>query len=274
VEKIISRLKKELSFKQYTLEEVFGGDINRSFRLTTEKETFFLKYNTHTPEDMFRIEADSLKLMASFKLPVPKVILHGKDFLLLNFIPNQVIDYSFCGAELAKFHKITKMKKFGLDFNNYIGSTPQKNTWCESWPIFFSENRIQYQLDLINNKKISVPQNFLKTLHAFAEKLKSILPHTDSSLLHGDLWSGNLYSNHFIDPAVCYGHHEADLAMTELFGRLNSNFYKSYNEIYPIDKDYSERKNIYNSYHLLNHFNLFESQHYMSQAVSIAKKYV
>ena len=54
-----------------------------------------------------------------------------------------------------------------------------------------------------------------------------------ASLLHGDLWSGNaarLASGEpvIFDPAVYFGDREADLAMTELFGGFDADFYAAY----------------------------------------------
>ena len=59
------------------------------------------------------------------------------------------------------------------------------------------------------------------------------------------------------DPAVYYGDREADLAMTELFGGFPREFYRAYEESFPLEKGYRRRKALYNLYHLLNHLNLF-----------------
>ena len=83
------------------------------------------------------------------------------------------------------------------------------------------------------------------------------------SLLHGDLWSGNAGFTKegpvLFDPAVYYGDHEADLAMTELFGGFPGEFYSAYERELPIDPGYETRKHLYHLYHLLNHLNLFGS---------------
>ncbi|HLF24376.1 MAG TPA: fructosamine kinase family protein, partial [Burkholderiales bacterium] len=83
-----------------------------------------------------------------------------------------------------------------------------------------------------------------------------------SSLLHGDLWSGNAAQDGagapvLFDPAVYYGDREADIAMTELFGGFSSSFYAAYRSTFPLDSGYTVRKNLYNLYHVLNHLNLF-----------------
>jgi len=101
---------------------------------------------------------------------------------------------------------------------------------------------------------------------------------SEPSLLHGDLWSGNFIIDEtgnacLIDPAVYYGHREADLAMTKLFGGFDEKFYSAYNEEYPLDDGYEYREDIYKLYHVLNHLNLFGSGHYM-QAVNLIKSYL
>ena len=60
-----------------------------------------------------------------------------------------------------------------------------------------------------------------------------------------------------IDPAVYYGHPEADLAMTELFGGFGPAFLSAYREVSPLVPGYEGRRDLYNLYHLLNHLNLF-----------------
>jgi len=98
------------------------------------------------------------------------------------------------------------------------------------------------------------------------------------SLLHGDLWGGNYLTNNdgfacLIDPAVYYGNREADLAMTKLFGGFDSNFYRAYNESFPLPDGYEYRENIYKLYHILNHLNLF-GRGYYSQAMSLISYYI
>ena len=70
------------------------------------------------------------------------------------------------------------------------------------------------------------------------------------------------------DPATYFGHNEADLAMTELFGRFDARFYDAYSEVVPLTSEYQTRKEIYGLYHLLNHLNLFGTS-YASSALSV-----
>ena len=79
--------------------------------------------------------------------------------------------------------------------------------------------------------------------------------------MHGDLWSGNAgfidEGPVIFDPAVYYGDRETDLAMTELFGGFPREFYRAYDEAFPLLEGYEQRKHLYNLYHLLNHLNIF-----------------
>jgi fructosamine-3-kinase len=98
------------------------------------------------------------------------------------------------------------------------------------------------------------------------------------SLVHGDLWGGNASATAdgepvIFDPATYYGDREVDVAMTELFGGFSGAFYQGYNEVWPLDAGYAERKTLYNLYHIINHFNLFGGG-YASQANSMMRRLV
>ena len=96
------------------------------------------------------------------------------------------------------------------------------------------------------------------------------------SLLHGDLWGGNWAADSsaspvLFDPATYFGDREADLAMTELFGGFDKRFYDAYSAAWPLDSGYASRRDLYNLYHVLNHFNLFGGG-YASQAGDIVDR--
>ena len=58
--------------------------------------------------------------------------------------------------------------------------------------------------------------------------------------------------------------------MTKLFGGFNREFYKGYEEIWPLDKFSKDRIDIYNLYHLLNHANIFGGS-YKENSLKILK---
>ena len=99
------------------------------------------------------------------------------------------------------------------------------------------------------------------------KKLDGLIPNEKPALLHGDLWSGNFMIDVnglpvIMDPAVYYGHREADIAMTLLFGGFSSELYHYYNEIFPLEKNWRQRVELWQLYPLLVHLLLFGSSYY------------
>ena len=117
----------------------------------------------------------------------------------------------------------------------------------------------------------------LEHVRRLVERLPELVPWQPSSLLHGDLWTGNAMSDEkgapaIIDPAAHYGWAEAELAMTTLFDSFPREFYRAYEEVRPLEKGYRDRFDIYNLYHLLNHLNLF-GRSYLGQVRAILRRY-
>ena len=117
----------------------------------------------------------------------------------------------------------------------------------------------------------------LKYFESLYKQLKSIFPNEAPCAVHGDLWCGNFMCSTsekaiLIDPAVHYSHREVDLAMTTLFGGFSSEFYNSYQEIYPLERGFQQRKELYNLYPLLIHLNLFGTS-YLKSIESIVSQF-
>ncbi len=277
------KLEEILNEKIVSSSTLGGGSIANSQIVVTEngKKYFLKSYGNN--EVILKNEANGLNELDKSKLiRIPKVIAVTDDFLLLEFIETgrRVNDFSeLFGNQFAKMHKTTS-DKFGFYENNFIGSTPQINVPVKnSWLDFFWENRLLFQFKLAERNGY-VNSEFRTLFIKLEEKVPSILNGTEEkpTLLHGDLWSGNFMVDEngnpvLIDPAVYYGHREADLAMTRMFGGFDSNFYSAYNSEYPLPDDWEYRINLYMLYHVLNHLNLFGTGYY-SQAISIIKKYV
>ena len=185
------------------------------------------------------------------------------------------------GRQFAELHRY-RGKKFGLSDDNLLGDSPQSNKPSKEgsldWAVFYAENRLEFQTSLAVKNGYVTPEmrNLMDNL---IKKVPDLISGTEEepSLLHGDLWSGNYLIDErgipwLIDPAVYYGHREADLAMTSLFGGFSNTFYSAYKSAYPISQGYAEREPLYQLYHLLNHLNLFGTGYY-SQVISILKRY-
>ena len=239
-------------------EPVPGGCIHECYRVSIAGRSRFLKVNDARHADAFAAEAEGLSALRACNLRAPEALAHGavggEAYLLLEYLALKSRgDFAALGRTLAEAHR-KPGPRFGWTRDNYIGSTPQKNAWCDDWAEFWCERRTKPQLELARSKGFSLPD-------VSSSLLENHKP--PPSLLHGDLWSGNAGFTAdgpvVFDPAVYYGDREADLAMTALFGGFPREFYQAYNEVFPLAQGYEKRKHLYNLYHLLNHLNLFGS---------------
>ncbi|SEG32401.1 fructosamine kinase family protein [Algoriphagus boritolerans] len=247
---------------------VAAGNHNQGIKLETTEGPFFLKLNFDHERDILSKEAEGLHLLRkSTFLKIPQTYGFGRindyNYLLSEFVPSsrQQLDYwEDLGLGLAHLH-LTHSKTFGLESDNYIASLHQKNHEYESWSDFFIEQRLEPMLGMAYFDKL-IPLDFLKKFQTIYSKIDSIFPKEKPSLVHGDLWSGNVICNQegkpcLIDPAVYYGHREMDLAFSRLFGGFDTRFYDAYESIIPLEPGFESRIGIYNLYPLLVHLNLF-----------------
>lgn len=264
-----------------------GGCINEAYCvILDDNQKFFLKANSSQHQNLFQSERLGLQALSSTQgPPVPKVITCATagqtQFLVMQHIqPGRQTPSTMCnfGQQLALMHNELTSDTAGFSSNNFIGATPQINTPDTDWLRFFAQNRLLFQAQLAcTNGRLSSAD--LDMIQQLAAKLDDYLPRPAKfSLLHGDLWGGNYLIDTngvvvLIDPAVYYGHPEADLAMTYLFGGFDSDFYAGYNSVNPIPRDFRQRISLYNLYHLLNHLNLFGSSYYQS-VISTVKNYL
>lgn len=259
---------------------VGGGCINDGRVLhTAAGRTLFLKSNQQAPADMFQREAEGLEaLQVSGGPVVPAVLLVGAQFLLLEDLQPAAKGSSYWqdfGRQLAKLHTVHNAQ-FGFDHDNYIGSTPQPNSWTADGHSFFAQQRLLFQAQLARRHN-RLDGREVRMVEVLAEKLPALVPDQPASLLHGDLWSGNAITDKagnpaLIDPAVYHGWAEAELGMTQLFGGFPATFYHAYQEVRPLQSGWEERLPIYNLYHLLNHLNLFGGGYY-SQVMGVLRRY-
>ncbi|MDF2375811.1 MAG: fructosamine kinase family protein [Verrucomicrobiales bacterium] len=263
-----------------TARSVGGGCIHEA--LLVDKEDgglLFLKQDTAETLPLFAAEEKSLNLLRSTNtIRVPGPILSGsgreKAFLAMEGLKMSSrasgAAQRSLGKKLAALHShSTDTRFFGASFNNYIGATPQSNHRHEDWADFFITERLtpQFRFAEKRGKRFDQEDAVLTAIHSHLRSL-SISP----SLLHGDLWGGNVgfLENDepvIFDPASYYGDRETDLAFTRMFGGFSAAFYEAYREINPAPEPV--RETIYNLYHLLNHFTLFGGSYASSAEASI-----
>ncbi|MFC0877004.1 fructosamine kinase family protein [Saccharicrinis sp. FJH2] len=246
--------------------------------------TVFVKSGT-SPES-FRLEANGLKELTKAKaIKIPEVLHFDSEMLVTEYIEQGSKKRDFFetfGQQFARLHQF-HASEYGFFEDNYIGATAQSNLAKgeerTDWLTFFFNKRLKFQFELALSNGYG-DSRFQKLFSKLADKLPEIIGESaeEPALLHGDLWGGNYMADPegypvLIDPAVYYGHREADLAMTKLFGGFNPDFYTAYNAEYPLKEGWEYRENIYKLYHILNHLNLFGSGYY-TQAVHLMSYYV
>jgi fructosamine-3-kinase len=247
-------------------EAVAGGCISNGRVVSTSTGArLFLKTHANAPPAMFEREAEGLAALASATggPRVPATYAAGADFILLEYLapaPPRADYWPALGERLAALHRVTH-DRFGFDHDNYIGLTPQPNTWEADGHYFFAEHRL-LQLGRRCLERGLLERRDWRQLERLADQLPALIPAQPASRLHGDLWSGNIIPGPdgeacLIDPAAHYGWAEADLAMMTLFGQPPREFFAAYEAARPLAAGYRGRFEVYNVYHLLNHLGLF-----------------
>lgn len=273
---------------------VGGGDISSAARIQRQNgPEALVKWHRHAPAGMFTAERRGLELLlaalaalAVGTLRVPRVLAQREAaagcpaFIAMEWLgrgAGSTQAAQMLGQGLAQMHRVTG-PYFGLDHDNFIGANPQPNRPGDDWITFFGERRLGFQMELAAQNG-RLPRQRAQRLEKLLARLADWLPaNPPASLLHGDLWGGNWLTTRsgqpaLIDPAVYYGHREAELAFTELFGGFPGPFYAAYNQTWPPDQGYNERKDLYNLYHLLNHLNLF-GESYGGSVDAVLRRYV
>ncbi len=264
---------------------VSGGSINNALQIDCGSKKYFVKWNQGQEfPSMFEKEAMGMKLLHDAgEIYIPQVI--GVDenqeygMILLEFVQQQNPENQFWtefGTKLAKLHKNHSAKQFGLDHDNYIGSLKQFNSFHSNWIDFFIVQRLEIQLKKAINSGL-LNKSDSRSFENLYQRLAHIFSVEKPTFLHGDLWSGNYMTNDkgepcIFDPAVYYGHRIMDIGMSKLFGGFSEEFYRAYNQEYPLENNWKESIEIANLYPLLVHVNLFGFG-YVGSVRSVIKKF-
>ncbi|ODN05347.1 Fructosamine-3-kinase [Orchesella cincta] len=278
-----------------------GGCISKGSSYFTDKGTVFVKSN-HKPgaKDMFqgeKVGLDAITATGSIRCPkaISVVMIDDSNPSAGLVMENLEMSYSKgstqakLGEQLANMHlynqKLLDKKgtedcgcmrkteekeidfqrpvtKFGFYVPTSCGFVSQENNWRDDWATFYVEEKLQPNINILNEKKPDKQLNELwpicrvKILETLG-KLEKVVP----ALLHGDLWSGNIASVDgepvIFDPASFYGHSEYDFGIARMFGGFTSDFFKAYHKVIPKAPGFEQRLDSYELYHHINHCPLF-----------------
>ncbi len=264
---LLQRLERLLGKPPIRLKGLSGGCVGQvSLAELPNDERLVVKLDD-SGQGRLDIEAYMLRYLAEHSdLPLPAVEHAEADLLVMEWLPGR----TGCGsaaethaAELVAGLHATHAARFGLERDTLIGGLHQPNCWTDSWLEFFAEHRLLYMATEAHGKG-SLPTDCLRKIEQLAGSLGQWLSEpAEPSLLHGDLWAGNILSEGdrvtgFIDPAIYYGHPEVELAFMSLFGSFGESFFSTYREIHGLEAEFeAARCSLYNLYPLLVHVRLF-----------------
>ncbi|MCE9507243.1 MAG: fructosamine kinase family protein [Alphaproteobacteria bacterium] len=220
-------------------------------------------------------------LKTKSKLPVPVVYYSNEHIIIMEFIESHHGLDEAAGLHaaelLAELHKI-HADSYGLEQDTLIGFLRQPNTPTRDWVSFFAQHRLLYMAgEALKENKIE--KSLMKQVEKLAGKLSNYIKKPNPpSLIHGDIWGGNILSAHgkivaFLDPAIYYADPEMELAFIRLFNTFSGGFFARYNDLNPIKPGFfEERADIYSLYPLLVHARLFGAS-YARKAQKILDKF-
>lgn len=248
---------------------VMGGDINAAYELRCGTQSFFVKLNSPDKLPMFEQEAEMLEqLRQSGGLRVPEPLLTGvmasHAYIVMEFLTIEPVNEQSAeqlGEGLAQLHQISNAQ-YGWADTGWLGLSRQPNQPSDNWCEFWRTYRLGFQLrQALRN---GIPPHIGSRLELLNSSVEGLLGNHQPApaLLHGDCWHGNCGMDStgravIFDPACYFGDAEADLALTELFGGFPDSFYRAYWSVQPRAAEYEVRSQLYQLYHVLNHFNLF-----------------
>lgn len=280
LQEVFSILEARESYEISGHATLAGGSINDVFLLNTTSGERVLKLNQADRfPGMFEAEKEGLEtLKASKTIDVPAVYscgtIKGTAYLTLEYRPEGSPKADFpesFSKDLNALHK-TSAPSFGFHSSNYIGSLPQYNDRENSASDFYINQRLKPQIKMASERGFS-----FKNIEEVYKNIASEIPEEPPSLIHGDLWGGNYLVNRegnacLIDPAVCFGPREMDLAMMKLFGGFSEEIFIKYHENFPLEPGFQERIPLWQLYYLLVHLNIFGSS-YLSRVKTILNTY-
>ena len=153
-------------------------------------------------------------------LPVPDVLYAADDLLLMSCLETAGGISPGAQAEaadlLAALHGVGA-ENFGFERDTVIGGLHQPNLETARWIDFFRDHRLLHMgRQALDSRRL--PATLMERLEKLAAKLGDWIDTRGApSLIHGDMWTGNVLCNHgrisgFVDPAIYYADAEIELA--------------------------------------------------------------
>lgn len=248
-----------------------------TYLVNTSDKKYILKINKQ-PTNQLKVLKEIYEDLRDIKFISLRIYYSDKDLLLMEYFENDknyvpaIDDYEILAKFLSELHSI-KGVSYGYGYSTYLGNLLQNNEKSSSWTKFFLENRYDYYLEMLLNKSLidNIRYNKYKN---FREVIIENLPEpSHPSLLHGDIWRGNILINRqakthtyqIIDPAIFYGDYEYELAYIYQNGTFGRGFYECYNEINKISDEFWDFKILIYQIIPLMQYAILENKFYLRE---------
>ena len=292
-----NRLEESLGARLTTIQPLAGGCLSSCVRLgLSDSRDVVVKFGAGHFLLEARMLSDLANALSSFLADItiderhcfriPRVYHADEDMLAMEWIESERVvsktSYYNAGCLLARLHACSS-DSFGYDYDTPLGNLLQDNRRCSSWTHFYRDRRLLP----LGERCLAAGEldaDLHKSLLRFTERLDDLLAGRESvrpSLLHGDLWGGNmLFSEHslgaLLDPALYYGDGQVDLAMLRLFPCCDESFFEGYRAttMEPIERaSESLYMDVYSIYPLLVHC-LFFGRRYQASLARVLHRYL
>lgn len=273
IENIISRLPIE---SIQNVSQVNGGDVNEAYKLKADDEDYFLLVQHHVNKDFYDAEVQGLRDFKAAGITAPCVIDYGETedaaYLMLEYLEEgSKGSQQALGELVAELHRHHHPEgKFGYQYPYRGKAISFSNQWQDNWISLFLDERMQQLSKAIIAEGLWNEAD-IKQYEQAERVMREMLTvhHSAPSLLHGDLWGGNVMfltdgTPALYDPSPLYGDREFDLGATLVFGGFSEQFYKAYHAAYPLAERAGEQIEYYKLYLLMIHLLKFGRTYYRS----------
>ena len=258
----------QLPFSVQHLRRLAQGAAGMVYQAEANYAPIAIKVRNNTGQDL-RIEARMLQLLSDAGWPTPQIYFASSELICMELIGNdhqhRSIDEANVAEMICHLHShLQPSGRYGMSESNYLGFLNQANQWSPSWPDFFAKKRIELRLSELPE----LPLALRRQLNRVVDRIGDLIPSNPaSSLIHGDLWSGNLLFRSgklagVIDPAPYYADREVELAFITMFHTFGNTFFDRYHQLQPISNEFwGLRRYVYNLYPILTHCVLYPGQY-------------
>jgi len=247
------------------------GQIGEIYRVSTPDRELVVKASERSGQ--LSVEARMLQDLANEGIRVPEVVACDDQMLAMEWIEQctlpRDIEEKEAAKSIAALHSVSNdARMYGYWYDTTIASFSQRNEQTQyNWGLFLGQMRIMPMAEICYDRGY-LDHSTMQRLERISRDIYKLIDMSQitPSLLHGDLWSGNILFDHtgavLIDPAIYFGDKEMDLAFIRMFDTFGDTFWEAYGRVHPLSDDFERVKlPLYQLYPILVHIALYGEQY-------------